>query len=103
MYYHVSKVQNLKELEPRVGTHGKAWVYATKIPSIGLVFGAQMSDFDFITQTNEKGLLELYECYPNSFDEIYTNKSCSLYELEDSGFKGGQTQWTPEFVSENIT
>ena len=40
MLYHVSSTQNIKVLEPRVSTHGKAYVYAIENLVTGLLFGA---------------------------------------------------------------
>ena len=42
--YHVSKVPNLKVLEPRISTHGKEYVYATTNLEFALFFGGKESE-----------------------------------------------------------
>lgn len=41
MLYHISNVHGLKILEPRISTHGQAYVYAVDNLTIGLLFGAK--------------------------------------------------------------
>lgn len=109
MFYHISMRQGLKELEPRVSTHGEAWVYALKDPKIGIVFAGRddlgnKAD-DYFTQygVNDKGIPEIFELFDGCFGEIFKGKDCYVYELEDSGFKENQTTWSPEWVSTNKT
>ena len=101
MLYHISSIHNLNILEPKVSTHGKAYVYAVDNIVTGLLFGTKKDDFDFILRTDEKGRPEIYECYKNAFKQIYTGTSCSIYEVEESGFLSGKTGWNSEYVSEN--
>jgi hypothetical protein len=100
MVYHVSNIHGLKTLEPRVSTHGKAYVYALEDMMTGLLFGVRQDDFDFIISTTDEGQTEIYECYPNALEIKYKNQSCSVYELEETGFMRGQTSWSAELVSE---
>ena len=62
--YHVSPVSGLTLLEPRVSTHGKAFVYAIENPVTALLFGVHQDDFDFCISTDAAGCPELFECYP---------------------------------------
>lgn len=101
MLYHVSKTHGLKVLKPQVSTHGKAYLYAVDNVVTGLLFGAKQDDFDFIISVNEDGIPEIYECYRNAFREIYEGVSCSVYEIDGTGFLKGITGWDAEYVSEN--
>lgn len=101
MLYHVSKTPGIKVLKPRVSSHKKSYVYAVDNLVIGLLFGAQNDDFDFIKLTDDKGKPVIYECYPNAFELIYKDKSCSVYEIKEEGFLRGMTNWEPELVCEN--
>ncbi len=99
MLYHVSRTGNLKVIEPKISTHNKAYVYALRNLHTALLFGAEKDDFDFILD-EINGKPRIYECYPNAFKEIYSEKSCSIYELEETGFRQNMTDWKPELVSE---
>ncbi len=96
--YHISPAQGLTRLEPRVSTHGKAWVYAVDNLVTGLLFGAKQDDFDFIISTDDAGRPELSECYPDAFAQVYVGKACSVYLLDEQGFLRGQTGWSAELV-----
>lgn len=100
MLYHVSQTLGLKTLKPHRSTHEKAYVYAVENLVIGLLFGAKKDDFDFIIDIGENGVPAIFECYPKAFQTIYRGKSCSIYEVEESGFQMGVTSWSPEFVCE---
>ena len=109
MFYHISSQKGLTELEPRVSTHGKPWVYALKNPAIGLIFAGRddlgnKADDKFtkygVTKDN---IPEVFELYQGCLDEILKNKDCYIYKLEDSGFLPNQTSWSPEWVSPNKT
>ena len=100
MLFHVSSTPDIKVLEPRVSTHGKAYVYAIENLVTGLLFGAKKDDFDFIISTDESGIPSCYECYPGALETIYQNKSCTVYELSEEGFQRGKTSWSVELVCE---
>ena len=100
MLYHVSKTSDLKIIEPRKSTHKIAYVYAIDNIHTALLFGAKKDDFDFILDESD-GKPIVYECYRDAFKEIYNNKSCSIYELNDEGFIRNKTGWEPELVSEH--
>ena len=101
MVYHVSSTSGLKVLIPHVSSHNKAYVYATEDLVTGLLFGARHDDFDFLLNTNEEGIPEVYECYPDAFRTVYQGKCCSVYEIQDAGFLRGMTSWSPELVCES--
>ena len=100
MLYHVSATPNLKTLQPRISSHGKAYVYAIDNLVTGLLFGAKKDDFDFLLYTDDYDSPVIYECYPDAFSNIYQGKCCSVYELQEDGFLRGITGWEPELVCE---
>ncbi len=100
MLYHVSATPDIKVLEPRVSTHGKAYVYAIDNLVTGLLFGAKQDDFDFHISTDEAGIPSCYECYPGALEAKYRDKSCTVYELPEEGFLRGKTSWSVELVCE---
>ena len=101
LLFHVSNVSGIRILEPRVSTHGKAYVYAVRNLVTGLVFGARHDDFDFDISTNEDGKATISECYPNAFEKVFKGKGCSVYLLNDDGFCEGKTGWDVELVCEH--
>ena len=98
--YHVSQTPDLKVLEPRVSTHGKAYVYATTNLELALLFGAHhMGDFDGKIGTDDKGKPYFYEAYKGAFDERYKGKKCYIYEVKPDTFEMGQTNFKGEVMS----
>lgn len=100
MLYHVSGKHHLTVLRPKVSSHGKAYVYAVDNLTLGLLFGARKDDFDFIMDADGQGCAEVFECYPQAFEEVYRGVSCSVYTLDNQGFQSGLTGWAPEYVCE---
>lgn len=98
MLYHVSPNAGLETLHPHESSHKKAYVYATGNLVVGLLFGVKKDDFDFCILTDENGLTTVYECYPDAFRTIYQGKSCSVYVVDEEGFKRGLTSWSQELV-----
>lgn len=101
MLYHASHISGLKELKPRVSTHGKPYVYAIRSKLMAMLFGTPKDDFDLLIDM-EEGKVKLYECYPDALKKIYLGKSCSLYTLEETGFQEGMTGWDEELVSSAV-
>lgn len=103
--YHVSRIPNLKILEPHVCAHQHAYVYASYHLETALLFGGELwSDWDFIYKRNyDTGEVTFSETYPNIFSKIFEDKKCYLYEVEDSGFLQGQTRMWDEIVSKKPT
>lgn len=97
MLYHVSPAAGLAILEPRVSTHGAAYVYALQNRAAALLFGARHDDFDFLID-EENGLPAVYECWPGAFEAVFRNKSCTVYTVAEDGFLQGVTGWAPEWV-----
>lgn len=64
----------------------------------GLLFGAKHDDFDFIISTDDNGFTTVNECYPNAFINVFRDKSCSVYVVEEEGFQQGLTSWDEELV-----
>lgn len=98
MLYHVSVNAGLKTLRPHESSHKKAYVYATENLAAGLLFGARQDDFDLCISTDENGLTEVYECYPDALKTVYRGKGCSVYTVDEEGFRRGLTSWDGEFV-----
>ncbi len=97
MLYHASHVSGLRELNPRVSTHGIPCVYAIRSKLMAILFGAPKDDFDLLIDA-ENGKAVLYECYPDAVKTVYSGKSCSLYTVEETGFQTGLTGWDEELV-----
>ncbi len=102
-YYHGSNHLGITQLEPRVSTHGQAWVYATTNPIIAAYFGGTSDDFHMRMGVDEKGVPYAYELYKGVFDDGFKGVKTAIYELEDSGFESGKTSWGAEVVSPNKT
>jgi len=102
-YYHGSSDLNLKELTPRISTHGIAWVYATTNPVLAAFFSARLNDFSVITEIDQNQVVNVWELYEGAFNEKCKGKKTALYELEDSGFLSNQTSFKAEVVSPNKT
>lgn len=100
-YYHVSTLGGLNVLEPRVSTHGKAYVYATSNLELSLLFGSKKSygDFDGIYGT-KNGKPFFYEAYVGAFKRRFENESCYIYEVPIENFEHGKTNFKAEVVSE---
>lgn len=98
MLYHISRTQGLSIIEPRVSTHGKAYVYAVENMVTGLLFGAKQDDFDFIISTDDADRPIICECYPGVLEAVYRGQVCSVYSLDDTGFLRGMTSWSAELV-----
>ena len=99
--YHASPDSSLKQLEPRVSTHGAPWVYA----AIDLALSAtQLSSWggDFSCWTGRYGDRPIHVCerFPGAFDRRYAHRSGSIYVLPGKTFRRGKTSFTEEVVSE---
>lgn len=101
--YHVSAAPGIEVLQPRLSSHGRAYVYAIDNFVTALLFGAKHDDFDLILDEDREGRPEVWECYPDAFRTVYEGKGCSVYEVGGEGFRRGVTGWDPELVSEAET
>ena len=101
--YHVSHIADLKVLEPRVSTHGKSYVYATKNLTVALLFGSHksMGDLDGTYGGGSKGSTPFfYEAFPGAFKRRFEETSCYIYEVDPTDFEEGKTSYSAEVVSE---
>lgn len=101
--YHVSHVADLKVLEPRVSTHGKSYVYATKDLTVALLFGSHkaMGDLDGPYGGGCNGRKPyFYEAFPGAFKRRFEDTSCYIYEVDPTFFEEGKTSYLAEVVSE---
>ncbi len=101
--YHVSPVAGIKVLEPRVSTHGKAYVYGSTNLPFTLIFGSKKlkGDLDgpYGVFTNS-GLPFIIEAYEGAIEKLFKGESCSIYELDPTDFESGKTGFGGEIVSE---
>ena len=98
--YHGSPISGLTYLEPRISTHGKSWVYATKIKTLAILHSQKKNDYIFNESFHSQIQLELTERIPNALEEIYKGKTGYIYYLSATNFLDGQTSFTGEVVSE---
>jgi hypothetical protein len=98
--YHGSPVSGLTYLEPRRSTHGKNWVYATKIKSLAILHSQKWNDYIFDESYHSQIQLELTERLPNAFEEVYKGKTGYIYFLSAANFLDGHTSFIGEVVSE---
>lgn len=97
--YHCSPLSDVKTLNTRVGTHGKAWVYATKEMVMSAVFlGREGGDFTCMIGRNKDGIVYITERFKGAFDLRY-KESGSIYKLSSKGFLENKTSWNEEVVS----
>ncbi len=99
--YHASKQQGLKIITPRVSTHGKPWVYATKDLVMAACFlGDLGGDFTCaVGRDPETGKPFICERFEGAFDLRYGGVQGSIYVLPGETFIEGQTGWDEEVVS----
>ncbi len=98
--YHGSPISGLTYIEPRISTHGKKYVYATKDKALALVFLQKHNDYLTNISYTDDGKLELTERVVDVFKDIFKGKSGFLYYLDSTNFLEGQTSFSPEVVSE---
>jgi len=101
--YHVSHVADLQVLEPRVSTHDKAYVYATRELAVALLFGSYkaMGDLDGAYGGGCNGRKPyFYEGFIGAFKRRFEDTSCYIYEVDSTDFEEGKTSYAAELVSE---
>jgi len=102
--YHGSSVGGLNILAPRISTHNKNYVYATRHREIAVVFLCKWNDFLLTLGSSgygDKALpLTLVERYENAFEDIYSKKKGYIYILEDEDFFNDPRIDANELVSE---
>ena len=99
--YHVSKIPNLKILEPHLSTHKKPYVYATTNLEFALFFGGIESagDFDGIYGWKD-GTPFFYEAYEGALQRRFGETTCYIYEVDPTTFEKDKTSFKGEVVSE---
>lgn len=102
LVYHASPHGGLTELEPRVSTHGRSYVYATKSRALALVFSQKHDDYIFHAgYDDETDELSLTERIPGALETVFRGGRGFLYALDAARFQSGKTPWAPELVSES--
>jgi hypothetical protein len=96
--YHASQRQGLRLIEPRVGTHGQAWVYAASDLVTASVFLGQ--HHDFILASGVGNVPYICERFSGAFDRAKANVTASIYVLPGSSFQANRTSFNAELVSE---
>lgn len=100
--YHGSPVGGMERIIPKISSHGKPYVYATKKRIIATLFLGKWDDFILnLGTTNDNGIetINLTERYKNALYEVYGNKSGYLYTLDGTTFEEGRTSYSEEVVS----
>lgn len=100
--YHCSPEGEIKEFEPQVSSHGKAYVYATPNKSLALVFGVKGHNSLWIqpVYNNKENTCMFIEMSPNALAKYYRNKSAYLYVVNKEEFTES-TGWAGEICSPN--
>ena len=80
--YHGSPDSGIKTFTPRISTHGKPYVYATKNMSDTIIYGAKWNDF-LISTGSEDIIVERQR---GVIDSLYKNKKGYIYILDGSTF-----------------
>ena len=97
--YHSSIRQGLSLIEPRVGTHAQAWVYAARDLVIASIFLSQ--HHDFILASGLTGDMPyICERFVGAFDRAKANVNASIYVLPGSSFQANRTSFDAQLVSE---
>jgi hypothetical protein len=97
--YHSSIRQGLSVIEPRVGTHAQAWVYAARDLVIASIFLGQ--HHDFILASGLTGDMPyICERFAGAFDRAKANVVASIYVPPGSSFQANCTGWEGDLISE---
>lgn len=94
--------KGLEQLDPRVSSHGEAYVYAAKQESLSLLFGSSKSngDLDGKISITPDGKVCFSEAFKGSYTERFKGRSCRIYELDEANFQEGKTSFDGEVVSD---
>ncbi len=100
--YHCSYDREIEELEPKISSHGKAYVYATPNKSLALVFGVKGHNDFWIhpCYNHENNTCTFIEMSPNALAKYYRNKRAYLYTVKRDEFTE-TTGWKGEICSPN--
>lgn len=97
--YHGSQNPNIEILEPKVSSHGKAYVYGSVNEAVALLFLARWNDYIFRMGYDEEQLY-LVENFHGAFQEVFKDVKGYLYEVEGENFSQRKELWRGEVVSE---
>lgn len=100
LLYHASPFQGLTELVPRVGTHGRSWVYATDNLVFAALFLGRLGGDLTCRIGSLGGYPYVKEQFAGAFDLRYGKVGASLYVVPADGFLSGQTSWRGDWVSD---
>lgn len=100
--YHCSANGEIEEFEPKISSHGKAYVYATPNKSLALVFGVKGHNDFWIhpLYNHENNTCTFIEMSPNALAKYYRNKRAYLYTVKRDEFTE-TTGWKGEICSPN--
>jgi hypothetical protein len=98
--YHASPIQGLVQLQPRVGTHGQPWVYATPDIVIASLFLGRLGGDLTCGVGTVGGHPYLREKFCGAFELRYGTGSASLYVVPATDFAAGKTSWKQDWVCE---
>lgn len=96
--YHGSLENNIMILEPKMGTHRKKCVYATRNKCVALLFAKRGNgDLDTMIGTINKELI-VVERREGVLKELYDRKGY-IYEVSDATFAHYNYLWSKELIS----
>ena len=92
--YHGSPDPGIKTFTPRVSTHGKPYVYASKSMSNTILYGAKWNDFLITTGSGDL----VVERQEGVIESLYKNKKGYIYILDGSTFYqlDSEADWVSE-------
>lgn len=98
MYYHASKIKDLKVLKPHVSMHGKHWVYfSDKMENVLVYLSNAVEKFIFKKYKRplneykkwatygftQDGIIRLEEYYPNALEDTFKGIKAYIYTVND--------------------
>lgn len=96
--YHGSVQDNIEILMPKIGTHRKKCVYASRNKCVALLFANRGNgDLDTMIGTINKELM-IVERRAGILNELYNHKGY-IYALEDTTFAHYKYLWSRELIS----
>lgn len=96
--YHGSVEDNIEVLTPKIGTHRKKCVYASRNKCVALLFANRGNrDLDTMIGTINKELM-VVERREGVLESLYNRKGY-IYELDDATFAHYNYLWSRELIS----
>lgn len=101
--FHGSHEPNLKELEPRVSTHGIKCVYATNMHIMAVILSADRnkSHDGHIASGTINGLPYISEVHKGALNDAYKGVKSSIYTVSSKGFHHNTKMTNFEFINPN--